>query len=36
MQDIEAEINVVELDASFNEPIYSETILKLFDEMMSS
>ena len=36
MQDFKAEINVVELDASFNEPIYSETILKLFDEMMSS
>jgi uncharacterized protein (UPF0261 family) len=31
---IKSGIEVVTLDASFNDPLYSETVLKLFDEMM--
>jgi hypothetical protein len=32
---IKSEIEVVTLDVSFNDPLYAETVLRLFDQMMS-
>jgi len=34
MKDIKPEVKVVVLDASFNDPLYVDTVLALFDEMM--
>lgn len=35
LADIGTHVDVIELDAGFNEPVFSETVLDLFDKMMS-
>jgi uncharacterized protein (UPF0261 family) len=35
IKNIKPDIKVVTLDVGFNDPPYAETVLKLFDEMMS-
>jgi hypothetical protein len=36
MKHIKPEVEVVAREVSFNDPPYAETVLRLFDEMMSS